>query len=105
MLAPQRGQTRLRIAEIKLGLVLITANEAIMYLPVGAVLHRRVHRTLSGGRQELFGQGARWLRVAASRFGFKRNSNRVAKMLCTERRLHLTAKDRMEVRVQRRRVL
>jgi len=54
MLAPQRGQTRLRIAEIKLGLVLVTANETIMYLLVVAVLHHRMHRTLAR-----LGRGAR----------------------------------------------
>jgi hypothetical protein len=42
MLAPQSGQTRLRIAEIKLELVFVTTtSEAIMSLPVVAVLHRR----------------------------------------------------------------
>jgi hypothetical protein len=56
MLAPQSGQTRLRIAEIKLELVFVTtASEAIMSLPVVAVLHRRMHRTLSAGPQARFG--------------------------------------------------
>jgi len=57
MLAPQSGQTRLRISEIKLMLMfLATANEAIISLPVVAVLHRRMHRTLSAGPQERFGR-------------------------------------------------
>src|SRR6266581_4644608 len=80
MLAPLSGQTRLRIAEIKLMLVfLTTANEAIMSLPVAAVLHRRMHRTLSAGPQARFGEGARWTGAAAPRFGFKSESNCVAK--------------------------
>jgi hypothetical protein len=49
-----------------------------MSLPVVAVLHRRMHRTLSAGPQELFGR-APLDAAAASRFGFKRKSNRVAK--------------------------
>jgi hypothetical protein len=41
MLAPQSGQIRLRIAEMKLKLVFVTtASEAIMSLLVVAVLHR-----------------------------------------------------------------
>jgi hypothetical protein len=53
MLAPENGQTRLRIAEIKLELLFETrASEAIMSLPAVAVLHRRMHRTLSAGPQE-----------------------------------------------------
>jgi hypothetical protein len=56
MLAPQSGQIRLRIEEIKLGLVLISANETIMYLPVVAVLHRCRQRILSEGPQELLGK-------------------------------------------------
>jgi hypothetical protein len=60
MLDPQSGQTRLRIAEIKLELAVVTtASEAIMSLPVVAVLHRRMHRTLSAGPQEPFADGAR----------------------------------------------
>ncbi len=59
MLVPQRGQTRLRTAEIKLELLFVTtANAAIISLPVVAVLHRRMHRTLSMGPQERFGEGA-----------------------------------------------
>ena len=53
MPAPQSGQTRLRIAEIKVMLLfLTTANEAIMSLPIAVVLHHRMHRTLSAGPQE-----------------------------------------------------
>src|SRR5258708_27955538 len=40
-----------------------------------AVLHRRMHRTLSAGPQARFGEGRRWTGVAAPRFGFKRKSN------------------------------
>jgi hypothetical protein len=44
MLAPQSGQTSLRIEEIKLDLVFVTtASEAIMSLPAVATLHRRMH--------------------------------------------------------------
>ena len=56
MLAPQSGQTRLRIAEIKLKLVFVTAaNEAIISLSVVPVLNHRMHRTLSAAPQERFG--------------------------------------------------
>jgi hypothetical protein len=60
MLAPHSGQTRLRIAEIKLMLVfLTTANEIMMDLPfLAAILRRRMHRTLSAGLQARFGEGA-----------------------------------------------
>jgi hypothetical protein len=76
MLAPQSGQTRLRIAEIKLESVYVTtASEAIMSLPVVALLHRRCTEPLSAGPQPRFGEGARWIEAAASRFGFKRKSN------------------------------
>jgi len=62
MLAPQSGQTRLRIAEIKLILrFLTTANKAIMPLPALVAPHHRMHRTLSAGPQTRFGQGARWI--------------------------------------------
>ena len=60
---------------------LTTANEAIMFLPLAEVLHRRVHRTLSAGPQARFGESARWIGAAAPRFGFKRKSNWVAKCL------------------------
>ena len=80
MLASQSGQTKLRIAEVKLLLLfLTTANNAIMSLPVVAVLHHRMHRTLSAGPQARFGEGARWTGAAAPRFGFKSESNCVAK--------------------------
>jgi hypothetical protein len=65
MLAPQSGQIRLRIAEIKLELVFVSrANEAIMSLPVVAVLHRRMHRTFSADRRSVLGS-AHWIRAAA----------------------------------------
>jgi hypothetical protein len=80
MLAPQSGQTRLRIVEIKSEFVFVTtAYEAIMSLPVVAVLPRQMHRTLSAGPQAHFGEGAGWKEATAPRFGFKRMSNRVAK--------------------------
>jgi hypothetical protein len=76
MPAPQRGQTRLRIAEIKLEfLFATTASEATMSLPAEAVSHRRMYRTLSAGTQECFGEGAQRVRAAAPRFGFKLKSN------------------------------
>jgi len=76
MLAPQSGQTRLRIAEIKIELVFETsASEAIMSLPAEAASDRRMYRTLSAGTQERFGEGAQWVRAAAPRFGFKLKSN------------------------------
>jgi hypothetical protein len=66
MLAPQSGQTKLRIAEIKLELVFVTtASEAIMSLPAVGVLHRRMHRNLKHGAAGAFwgralgGQGLR----------------------------------------------
>jgi len=54
---------------------LATANEAIISLPVVAVLHRRMHRTLSAGPQERFGEGAHWkgLRPRASDADMKSN--------------------------------
>ncbi len=53
MRAPQSGQTRLRMAEIKIELLFVTtASEAIKSLPAVAILHRRMHRTLSAGPQE-----------------------------------------------------
>jgi hypothetical protein len=57
MLAPHSGQTRLRIAEIKLMLVfLTTANETMMALPfLAAILRRRMHRTLRVGPLARFG--------------------------------------------------
>ena len=72
MLPPQNGQTRLRIAEIKLELVFVTtANEAIMSLPVAAIVDRRMHRTLSVGPRAGFGENTRWTGATAPRFGFK----------------------------------
>src|SRR6202035_2645459 len=65
MLAPQSGQIRLRIAEIKLELVFVTtASEAIMSLPVVAVLHRRMHNLKRGAARafwvgRLIGYGLR----------------------------------------------
>src|SRR5258706_14302990 len=73
MLAPHSGQTRLRIAEIKLELVFVTtASEAIKSLPAVAVLHRQMHRTLSGAAGAF---GGHWIGAAATRFGCKRRSN------------------------------
>jgi len=75
MLAPQSGQTRLRIAEIRLELLFVTtASEAIQSLPVVAVLYRRVHRTLSGAASA-FGDGCPLDRAAALCFGLKDESN------------------------------
>ncbi len=76
MLAPQSGQTKLRIAEIKLELLfLTTASEAIKISPCCGGLHRRMHTTLSSGPQARFGEGRPLDRAAAPRFGFKRKSN------------------------------
>jgi hypothetical protein len=48
--------------EMKLMLVFLTAaNKAVMSLPVVAVLHRRMHSTLSAGPQAGFGESARWM--------------------------------------------
>jgi len=48
MLAPQSGQTRLRIAEIKLvSMFLTTVYEAIMSLPV-TIFHHRMHNVKHG---------------------------------------------------------
>jgi hypothetical protein len=60
MLAPQSGQTRLHIAEIKLMLVfLTTANEAIMSLPfLRRFFTAGMHRTLGAEPQERIGEGA-----------------------------------------------
>jgi hypothetical protein len=68
ILAPQSGQTKLRIAEIKLMLVLpTTANAAILSLTVVAV-PRRMHRTLSAeSRRSVFWEGTHWRRTAALR--------------------------------------
>jgi hypothetical protein len=64
------------MAEIKLEfLFATTASEAIMSLPAVAVLHRRMHRILSAGPQERFGEGTQWVRAAAPRFRFKGKSN------------------------------
>jgi hypothetical protein len=77
MLAPQSGQTKLRIAEIKLELVFVTtANEAISVSPFFAVvLHRRMHRILSEGSQARSREGAPGAGAAAPRVGFKCKSN------------------------------
>jgi hypothetical protein len=65
MLAPQSGQTRLRIAEIKLEFGFVTtASEAMMSLPTTTVLRRRKHRTLSGAAGA-FGESACWMGGAA----------------------------------------
>lgn len=65
MLAPQSGQTRLRIAEIKLvSMFLATVYEAIMSLPVVAIFTDEC-TTLSVGPQERFEAGAQWIRAAA----------------------------------------
>ncbi len=76
MLAPQSGQIRLRIAEMKLELAFVTtASEAIMFLPVVAVLHGRMHRTLSAGPQARSWGGRPVDRGRGPRFGFKHESN------------------------------
>lgn len=85
MLAPQRGQTRLRIAEIKVEVAFATTeSEAIKSLPIAAILHRRMHRTVSGAASA-FGEEYSLDRAAAPCFGFKGKSNRVAKTSRTER--------------------
>ena len=71
------------------------------FLP--AVLQRRIHRTLSAGPQGRFEEGARWTVGRGPRIGFKSESNRVAKMLCSEG-IRLDPRGgqvRMEIRVQR----
>ena len=76
MLAPQSGQIRLRIAEIKLKSVFVTTEiEAIRSLPVVAVLHRRMHKTVSGAASA-FAEG-QFKRAAASRFGYQSESKYV----------------------------
>jgi hypothetical protein len=65
MLAPQSGQTRLRIAEIKFEFGFVTkTSEAIMSLPTMTALHRRKHKTLSGAAGAS-GESACWIGVAA----------------------------------------
>ena len=54
---------------------LTTANEAIMSLPVGAVLTAQCTKNLRRGPQARFGEGARWTGAAAPRFGFIPESN------------------------------
>ena len=74
MLAPQSGQIRFRIAEIKFMLVfLTTANEAIMSLLFCAGSSPPNAQNLKRGAAGAF--GGHWIGAAASRFGFKRKSN------------------------------
>jgi hypothetical protein len=63
MLAPQSGQMRLRIAEIKLMLVfLTTANEAIMSLPFLRRFFTAECKNLKRGRAAgRFEEGASWI--------------------------------------------
>lgn len=61
-----------------------TESEAIKSLPIAAILHRRMHRTVSGAASAL-GEEYSLDRAAAPCFGFKRKSNRVAKTSRTER--------------------
>jgi len=76
MLAPQSGQTRLRIAEIKLMLVfLTTANEAIMSLPLLRRSFTAECTERNRGAAGAFWAGRLVDRAAAPRFGFKRKSN------------------------------
>ncbi len=65
MLAPQSGQTRLRIAEIKV--VLLFLNKAIMSLPVVVVFYHRMHRTLGVGTAGAYLGGRSLERSAAPR--------------------------------------
>ena len=63
------------MAEIKLELLFVTtASEAIKSLPAVAILHRRMHRTLSGAASA-FGDGCPLDRTAAPCLGFKHESN------------------------------
>jgi hypothetical protein len=76
MLAPQSGQTRLRIAEIKLMLLfLTTANEAIMSLPFCGGSSPPNAQNLKREAAGAFWGGRPVDRTAAPRFGFKRKSN------------------------------
>jgi hypothetical protein len=78
MLAPQSGQTRLRIAEIKPMLVfLTTANEAIISLLCGDSSPPNAQNLMRGAGGAFWG-GRRWT-VPRPRFGFKSESNCVAK--------------------------
>jgi len=73
MLAPQSGQTRLRIPEIKIELVFVAAAiEAIMSLPVCDSSPPNA-RNLKRGAAGAFGR--HWIGAAAPCFGFKRESN------------------------------
>jgi hypothetical protein len=81
MLAPQSGQTRLRIAEIKLmSVFLTTADEAIMSLPFCGGSSPPNAQNLKRGAAGAF-WGAPLDGAAAPRFGFKSESNCVAKCL------------------------
>ena len=98
MLAPQSGQTRLRMAEIKLELLFVTTeSEAIRSLPAVAVLHRRMHRTVSGAAGAFRG-GVPWIGLRPLASDVKCESTSVAKCSSTSSR----KKDQMEIRVQRK---
>jgi len=77
MLAPHSGQTRLRIAEIKLMLVfLTTANETMMALPfLGGDSSPPNAQNLKRAAAGAFWGGRRGQGPAAPRFGFTRESN------------------------------
>jgi hypothetical protein len=76
MLAPQSGQIRLRIAEIKLiWALLTTANDAMLSLPSCGGSSPPNPQNLKHGPQGRFGEGAHWMEAAAHCFGFKRKSN------------------------------
>jgi hypothetical protein len=61
MLAPQSGQTRLRIADIKLMLAfLTTANEAIIFLPFCGGPSPPNAQNLKRGAGGAFGEDAQW---------------------------------------------
>jgi hypothetical protein len=91
MLAPQSGQTRLRIAETKLMLVfLTTANEAIMSLPFCGASSPPNAQNLKRGAAGAFWGGRLWTGAAAPRFGFKSESNCVAKCFDRNERSGLT---------------
>ena len=72
MLAPQSGQTKLRIAEIKLVFGFVTtAIEAIMCLLSAAFIEKQ--RISSAGPVARFG-GSHWSKGAAPRFRCKHES-------------------------------
>jgi hypothetical protein len=63
------------MAEMKLEILFVTtASEAIKSLPAVAILHRRMHRILSGAASA-FGEECSLDRAAAPCFGFKHESN------------------------------